>query len=336
LRKGLSYDDVLLQPQKSNVTSLSNVDTSIEIAGIRLEVPVLSAAMDTVTEKEMAVELSKQGGLGVIHRFMTAEEQVSEVRDVKSSGQKAAAALGLGDQDRAEKMVEAGVDMLVLDIAHGHHEVMLEEVREYKKSFDVPVVAGNVATPKAAKDFENAGADVVKVGIGPGSACTTRKMTGVGVPQFTAVKECAEAVDIPVIADGGIRKPGDLAKALMAGADAGMIGGMFAGTDPTPGEVVDIDGEKYKEYRGMSSREAAEERAEKQDRELSYSETFSEGVSTKTEYKGSLKPVMRDLEGGLSSSISYCGADKLEEARKNAEFVKVTNSTQYRNGSHIE
>ena len=336
MRKGLSYDDVLLQPQKSDITSLSNVDTSVEIAGLTLEVPVISAAMDTVTEKEMAAEISRQGGLGVIHRFMSAEDQASEVRQVSELGQKVAAALGLNDLERAEKLIEVDVDILVIDIAHGHHKSLIQELEEYDKKFDVPIVAGNVATSEAARDLEKAGADVVKVGIGPGSACTTRKMTGVGVPQFSAVKECAEAVEVPVIADGGIRKPGDLAKALMAGADAGMIGGMFAGTDPTPGEVLDIEGEKYKEYRGMSSREAAEERAEKQERDLSYSETFSEGVSTKTEYKGSLKPIIRDLEGGLSSSISYCGSDNVEDARENAEFMEITSSTQYRNGSHIE
>lgn len=335
MRRGLSYDDVLLQPKKSNVTSLSGVDTSTELAGIKLDVPVISAPMDTVTEEEMADEISSEGGLGVIHRFMSTEKQVEQLEKVKNSGEVVGAAIGLKDFDRAEKLVEAGVDILVLDIAHGHHSSMIEEVREYSERFSTIIMAGNVATAEGAKELEEAGADIIKVGVGPGSACTTREMTGAGIPQFTAVKECAEAVEAPIVADGGIRKPGDLAKALMAGASAGMIGGMFAGTDEAPGELIESGGDKYKKFRGMSSQEAAKERAAKEGRELSYSETFSEGTSTTVEYKGSIQPIIRDLEGWLSSSISYCGANNLEDARRNAEFIQVTGSTQQRNGSHI-
>jgi IMP dehydrogenase len=312
-------------------------------------VPLVSAAMDTVTEKELAIEIAKLGGLGVLHRFMSAEDQADQVREVKQiqlevedaatdpqGSPVVGAAIGLYDKKRAEKLVKAGVDALVIDIAHGHHEELIEKLGYYSDKYkDTVLIAGNIATPEAAKDLEKAGADIVKVGIGPGSACTTREMTGVGIPQFTAVKECSDAVDIPVIADGGIRKPGDLAKAVMAGASAGMIGGMFAGTDKAPGELVEENGEKYKEFRGMSSREAAERRADKEDRELKLSEKVSEGEADKVEYKGRLKPVIDELKGGLCSSISYCGADNVQEARENAEFIEVTSSTQYRNGSHM-
>lgn len=350
LNQGLSYDDVLLKPRKTSVKSLSEVDTSVKLAGLDLSVPATSAAMDTVTEKELAVQLARFGGLGVLHRFMSAEEQAEQVRKVKrnppqkdsaavdSDGRLlVGAAIGLYDEERAEKLVEAGVDALVIDIAHGHHEELMEKLEYYSKEYsDTVLIAGNVATAEAAKDLEEAGADVIKIGIGPGSACTTREMTGVGVPQFTAVGECADAVEVPVIADGGIRKPGDLAKAIMAGASAGMIGGMFAGTDEAPGKLVEKNGEKYKEFRGMSSREAAERRAEKEGRELKLSEKVSEGKADKVEYKGSLEPLITQLRGGLCSSVSYCGADSVQDAQENAEFIEVTSSTQYRNGSHMK
>jgi IMP dehydrogenase len=349
LNRGLSYDDVLLKPRKTSVKSLSDVDTSTELAGIELTVPVTSAAMDTVTEKEFAEELARLGGLGVIHRFLLPDEQADQVREVKAGSvnkEDAAtddngnllvgAAIGLHDEKRAEKLVKTGVDALVLDIAHGHHQKLLEKLENYSERYtDTVLIAGNVATAEAARDLEKSGADVVKVGIGPGSACTTREMTGVGVPQFTAVRDCADAVEIPVIADGGIRKPGELAKAVMAGASAGMMGGMFAGTDETPGEKIEENGETYKKYRGMSSKEAAEERSEKEERELKLSEKVSEGESDRVKYKGELEDIIIELKGGLSSSISYCGADNLIEARENAEFVEITSSTQYRNGSHM-
>ncbi len=350
LNQGLSYDDVLLTPKKTSVKSLSDVSTSIEIAGLELSVPVTSAAMDTVTEKEFAIELARLGGLGVLHRFMSAENQAEQVREIKNAQVRdensatdeaekliVGAAIGLYDEERAEKLVEADVDALVMDIAHGHHEVLLDKLEYYSSEHpDTVLIAGNVATSEAAQDLEEAGADVVKIGIGPGSACTTREMTGVGVPQFTAVSECADAVEIPVIADGGIRKPGDLAKAVMAGASAGMIGGMFAGTDETPGKIVEEEGQKYKEYRGMSSREAAERRAEKEGRNLKLSEKVSEGEADKVEYKGALEDIMVQLKGGLSSSISYCGADNLQEAKENADFVEITSASQYRNGAHMK
>ena len=334
--KGLSYDDVLLKPQKTSVTSLSDVDTSVEISGLELEVPVISAAMDTVTEKEFAREIAKLGGLGCIHRFMSPEDQASQVESVKKQDLKVSAAIGLEDHRRGEKLIEAGVDALVLDIAHGHHEALLEDIRYYKQNFDTVIIAGNVGTAEGAKDLAEAGADAVKIGIGPGSACTTREMTGAGVPQFTAVKKCSEAVDIPVIADGGIRKPGDLAKAVAAGASAGQIGGMFAGTEEAPGEKMEIEGTSYKIFRGMASREAAEERAKRENRDEKYSDRVPEGVETKVKYKGPLEETISNLKGGLRSGISYCGTDNVEDAQRNSEFIKISESTQSRNADHAQ
>lgn len=335
MEKGLSYDDILIKPQKTSVTSLENVDTSTEIAGLKLEVPVISAAMDTVTEEEFAKEIARLGGLGCIHRFMPVKEQISQVREVKKEDLKVSAAIGLNDRERAERLLEAGVDALVLDIAHGHHESLLEEL-EYYSGTKAAVIAGNIGTAEGAKDLEDAGADAVKVGIGPGSACTTREMTGAGVPQFTAVKNCAEAVSIPVIADGGIRKPGDLMKALAAGASAGQIGGLFAGAKEAPGKLKEIEGEKYKVFRGMASREAAEKRASREGRNKTYSDRLPEGVQTKVKYKGPLRQIVSRLEGGLRSGISYCGAKDLGEAQKNAEFIEISDSTQSRNSHHAE
>ena len=334
--KGLSYDDVLLKPQKTSVTSLSDVDTSTDLAGLELDVPVISAAMDTVTEKDFAKKIAELGGLGCIHRFMKPEEQASQVKSVKKENLQVSAAIGLQNHERAEKLIEAGVDALVLDIAHGHHEALLEDIRYYSENFELTIITGNVGTAEGARDMEKAGADAVKVGIGPGSACTTREMAGAGVPQFTAVKECAEAVDIPVIADGGIRKPGDLSKAIVAGAKAGQIGGMFAGTEESPGEKMEIEGKKYKVFRGMASREAAEKRAKREDREEKYSERVPEGVETKVSYKGPLKDTISELKGGLRSGISYCGADNVKEAQKNSEFIEISDSTQSRNSHHAE
>lgn len=336
MEKGLSYDDVLIQPRKTSVTDLSNVEISVSLGNNSLDFPVVSAPMDTVTEEEMAEVIGSNGGLGVIHRFMPIAEQADIVNNLYGSNVLTAGAVGLEDLERAEKLVENGVDYLVLDIAHGHHEELINEIERYNKKYDVDLIAGNVATKKGAKELENAGADVVKVGIGPGSACTTREMTGAGVPQFTAVSRCAEAVEnADIIADGGIKKPGDLAKALMAGASAGMIGGMFAGTSEAPGRLIEKNGEKYKAFRGMSSEEAAEKRAERTGREINYEDRVPEGVNTEIKFKGSVKKIFDRLKGGLRSSVSYCGARNLSDARESVEFIQVTEATQLRNSDHI-
>lgn len=317
MKKTFSYDDLLLKPKKSSVTSLSNVDTSTKVAGIDLGMPILSAPMDTVTEQELADSLAREGGLGVVHRFLTVDEQVEHVKGVSP----VAGAVGLDEFSRAEALVDAGVDLIVADIAHGHHEPFLEFVEELSTRFSVPVCAGNVATLEAAQDLSDAGADVVKVGVGSGAACTTREMTGAGVPQFSAVRNCS-SVDADIVADGGIRKPGDANKALMAGADAVMVGSVLGDT---------FESARDGEFRGMSTKAAAEDRS---DRDLKESDGYEEGEVMDYGENCYVEDVVDRYRGGLRSGISYCGADNLSDAKENAEFVRVSNSTVFRNGAH--
>jgi IMP dehydrogenase len=337
VRNGLSYDDVLLVPQRSPVEDLAAVTTTSKLTpDIALETPVLSAPMDTVTEAEMATAMSAAGGMGIIHRFLGIDEQAAMVDAVTDAGERTGATIGINEDfiNRTEALLDAGVSVVVVDIAHGHLDACLDAVRTVRDTFgDVPLVAGNVATPEAVEDFAAAGADCVKVGIGPGSHCTTRRVTGAGVPQFTAVRDCADAArahGICSIADGGIRTSGEIVKALMAGADTVMLGGMFMGTDEAPGTVVEHDGQRYKKSRGMASQEAREERTDK-DRDGRYA---AEGVEGLTPYKGAVSSILDEIAGGLRSGISYCGADNIPDARENAAFIKVTDSARSRDGAH--
>lgn len=333
----MSYDDVWLVPQRSPVNDLTAVETASNLTpGIELELPVVAAPMDTVTEAGMAVAMDEGGGLGVIHRFMTVDEQAEAVRSASREGARVGAAIGVAEDfvERAEQVREAGVDVLVMDIAHGHLDRCLEALREVRSELgDVPLVAGNVATRHAVEDLAAAGADTVKVGIGPGSHCTTRKVAGAGVPQMTAVMDCAEAArehGVCSIADGGIRTSGEIVKALMAGADTVMLGGMLMGTDETPGEVVQQDGARYKRTRGMASNEARGERTDKAE-EGGYAE---EGVTGLTPYRGPVRTVLNDIRGGLRSGISYCGGHTVEEAREKAEFIRTSHGAKTREGMH--
>jgi len=335
IRDGLSYDDVLLVPQRSPVDSRSEVDLSTRLApGLELELPVTSAAMDTVTEAALATALSRLGGLGVVHRFLEPAEQAAEVREVRAEGERVAAALGINEDahDRATALVDAGVDALVVDVAHGHMERCLDAVAALDGSFDRPIVAGNVATAGGTRDLASAGADCVKVGVGPGSHCTTREVAGAGVPQLTAVMDAADAateLDVTVIADGGVRTSGGIAKALVAGADAVMLGGLFSGTAEAPGETVERDGRTYKVSRGMASKEANDGRPDK-DLEIG----ASEGVAGLTPYRGTLAEVVDELAAGVRSGISYCGASTVAEARERAEFVRCSDGAKSRSGAH--
>jgi IMP dehydrogenase len=333
---GLSYDDVLLVPQRSPVDSREDVDLTTELAdGLSLSVPVVTAAMDTVTEAEMARVIGESGGLGVVHRFLPIDEQARMVREVTAAGVPATGAVGIAEayEKRAGALVDAGAVLLVLDVAHGHMERTIEATETLSERFpDTPLCAGNVATEAGVADLAAAGADCVKVGVGPGSHCTTREVTGFGVPQFTAVEQCATAArehGVTTIADGGIRTSGDAVKALLAGADAVMMGGFFAGTEESPGEIVEIDGEPYKRSRGMSTAAAAEDREDKEgDVEA------EEGVEAVTEYTGGAGPRLAEFAAGIRSGLSYAGAHDLEAARQNAEFIETTGTTKHRNGPH--
>lgn len=458
-REALTFDDVLLVPRYSQVLP-KDVDTSTIFAkDIVLKIPLVSAAMDTVTEADMAKALAREGGIGVIHRNMTPEEQAHQVRRVKRAENgvivdpvtvspsatvadaermmrefkigglpvvddkgrlvglvtnrdirfeedltkkvrelmtpfsklivagphitleqakevlkenrieklpivdenrkllglitvkdvmaviehpnacrdglgrlRVAAAVGVGERalERSEKLVEAGVDAIVVDTAHGHSAAVIETVRALKEAWpDLTVVAGNVATAEGVKALAEAGADAVKVGVGPGSICTTRVVAGVGVPQLSAILECAEAAKefkIPIIADGGIRYSGDVVKALAAGASSVMMGSIFAGTEEAPGEVIIYRGRKFKTYRGMGSLGAMN--ANTQDRYFTGDshKAVPEGIEGMVPYKGYVSDVVTQIVGGLKSGMGYIGASNIKELQERAVFVRITHA----------
>jgi IMP dehydrogenase len=460
IKEGLTFDDVLLVPGASSVLP-HETDLSVRLSErITLNIPILSAAMDTVTTAPMAISIASEGGIGVIHKNLTIDEQAREIRRVKKweSGVVSApltlredqpvsdalhimasekisgfpvlgmngllvgiltnrdlrgvsnhdvlvasvmtkdpitAPLGVSLQEareilnknrieklplvdeagdlkglitltdirkrdnnphacmddkrqlcvgaavgtsadtmeRAEALVEAGVDMLVVDTAHGHHQNVVTMVAALKKKYpQVTIVGGNVATAQAVRDLAEAGADVVKVGIGPGSICTTRVVAGVGVPQLTAIMDCAEEAKkqgVTIIADGGIQYSGDLAKALAAGADAVMMGSMFAGTDESPGELILAQGRTFKSYRGMGSLGAMKKGSK--DRyfqgDVQDEKKFvPEGIEGRVPYKGMLKDTVFQLVGGIRQAMGYCGAQSLSELNRIAQFVRITNA----------
>jgi IMP dehydrogenase len=455
-KEGLTFDDVLLVPAESHVLP-NDVSTRTRLTrSIELAIPVVSAAMDTVTEARLAIALAREGGIGIVHRNLSIDDQVTEVDKVKRSEAgmivepvtlpphalvrdalelmahykvsgvpitdeagvlvgiltnrdlrfevdveqpvsalmtsrnlvtvpvgttlqeaesilhrnkieklpvvdadgrlrglitvkdiqkkiqypqatkddqgrlRVGAAVGVGPDavERAQALVAAGVDVLVVDTAHGHSAGVLEMVRRLKSSVAVEVVAGNIATGEAAQALVGAGADAVKAGIGPGSICTTRVVAGVGVPQVTAVHDAASAVDVPVIADGGLTSSGDIAKAIGAGADTVMLGSLLAGTDESPGEVILVQGERFKEYRGMGSLGAMRARSFSKDRYFQgdvedVEKLIPEGIEGRTQYKGALSPILHQLVGGLRQAMGYCGAATIDEMQE-ARFIRIT------------
>ncbi len=337
MQEGITFDDVLLVPAYSEV-----LPREVSLKGrfsrnIGLESPFASAAMDTVTEARMAIAMARKGGIGVIHKNMTAEKQADEVAKVKAEGLKVAAGVGITADvlERVEKLAKAGVDAIVLDSAHGHSKGVLDALKAVKAAFPaLDVVVGNIATAAAAGDLIAAGADGLKVGIGPGSICTTRIVAGVGMPQLTAIADVAEvAGDIPVIADGGLRYSGDVVKALAAGASCVMCGSMFAGTDEAPGDIVEVDGVKMKGYRGMGSIDAMEAGSADRYFQKGAKKLVPEGVVARVPYKGSVEDVIFQLEGGLRSGMGYCGAKDLAALHK-AQFVKISPATVKENHPH--
>ncbi|GFN39662.1 MAG: IMP dehydrogenase [Marine Group I thaumarchaeote] len=461
IREGLTFDDVLLVPKLSKITSRSQTDLRTKLSkNISLNIPLISANMDTVTESAMAVSMARQGGIGIIHRFLTVQEEVNEVLKVKRSGsvmienpyvinpaktvkdalrymdekgisgllvvdddskligiltsrdvifeseaklvkdvmtrdvitarpgiegQEAkeilsknrieklplvderghvkglitskdiknienypfaskdkkgrplvGAAVGVkGDfMERTESLLEAGADVVVVDIAHGHSENAINTVKHIKKAFpDSEVMAGNVATAGGAEDLIKAGVDAVKVGVGSGSICITRVITGSGVPQLTAILDCAKIgkeYDVPIISDGGIRNSGDATKALAAGSSTVMVGSMFGGTDESPGSTVMKNGKRFKIYRGMASFYASLGRKTRENGTISIEDDLNdyvaEGVEAMVHYKGSVVDIVKQLKGGIRSGLSYCGATTINEMQENAEFVKISSA----------
>ena len=337
LKEGITFDDVLLVPAWSEVLPK---DVSLKTCFSRtvsLEIPFVSAAMDTVTESGMAAAMAEEGGIGVIHKNMPAKEQAAMVASVKARGLKVAAGVGItvDFMERVGLLVGAGADALVLDSAHGHSKGVLKALQAIKAAFPgTDVVVGNIATAQAARDLVSAGADALKVGIGPGSICTTRIVAGVGVPQLTAIADVAEAAGgIPVIADGGLRYSGDVVKALAAGADCVMCGSMFAGTDEAPGEIVTVGGEKMKSYRGMGSIDAMQSGSADRYFQKGGGKLVTEGVVACVPCKGSVKDVLFQLAGGLRSGMGYVGAADIEALHR-ACFIKVSPATVQENHPH--
>ena len=286
--------------------------------------------MDTVCEEEMAITMAKLGGMGTIHRFLPIDVQAKQIAAVKAAGNYVVgAAIGTDHDmlDRAKALAAEGVDALVLDIAHGHADHAIDAIKRLKDAFpDIDVIAGNVATRVGAEDLVAAGADSIKVGVGPGGVCTTRLVAGVGVPQLTAIDDI-RGVGVPIIADGGIKTSGDIAKALAAGGNTVMIGSLLAGTKESPGDVEQGPQGLRKRIRGMASFEAIEARAERQGEDIDdeyFEQRAPEGVEGTVPYRGAASKVIWQLMAGLRSSMSYSNATSIEEFQANAEFVRVT------------
>ncbi|NLR09583.1 MULTISPECIES: IMP dehydrogenase [Lactobacillaceae] len=350
-KEGITFDDVLLIPAESHVLP-NEVDLSVQLApNLKLNVPFLSASMDTVTETKMATTMARNGGLGVIHKNMSAEAQAQMVADVKAIENEAdqyphaavdannhllvAAAVGVTSDtfDRAGALLKAGADAIIIDTAHGHSAGVLRKVGEIRQHFpDATLIAGNVATGEGTRALFEAGVDVVKVGIGPGSICTTRVVAGVGVPQITAIYDAANVArefGKPIIADGGIKYSGDIVKALAAGGNAVMFGSMLSGTDEAPGDIIEDGGKKYKTYRGMGSLASMSHGSADRYFQGGVNEAnklVPEGIEARVEYKGSVNDILFQMVGGLRSGMGYTGSATIQSLIDNAQFVRISNA----------
>ena len=320
--EGLTFDDVLIVPQRSSVSSRHNISTESRVIGdIHVDIPIVSSPMDTVTDMHMADAMEAAGGIGILHRFAPFDERlrmVSSAPDVTFG-----AAIGINEeQDVPERLLDAGADFVCVDVAHAHHDDAISTV----ENIDGLVMAGTIATAEAAEDLIEAGADSLRVGVGSGSACTTRVNTGVGVPQMTALSDVAEVArgeDVTVIADGGIRTPGDASKALLVGADAVIMGGELAVCEESAAPVTP-HGEKL--FRGMASESARID--------MYGDSSMVEGETFKRPLNGSVKSLLLRYQDGVRSAISYCGADNIYDAKDNAVFTRITDNTVWRNGAH--
>ena len=354
LPQALTFDDVLLVPGYSE-THPNSIDLSPRLTkGIKLNIPLISAAMDTVTESRLAIAIARMGGVGVIHKNLSIEDQCLEIKKVKTqetsstskevehhssnSDQRGrllvGAALGVSPElmERAGALVSLEVDFFCLDSSHGHSLGVIQSIKDLKKKFpSVPLLAGNVATYEGAKALIEAGADCIKIGIGPGSICTTRIVTGAGMPQLTAIAEASRACrekQIPCIADGGIKCSGDISKAIAAGADSVMLGGLFAGTEESPGDTITFEGRTYKSYRGMGSLAAM--KAGSKDRyfqeNADLNKLVPEGIEGQVPFKGKLEDVVIQLVGGLRAGMGLSGSSNVQDFIMRSRFVQITNA----------
>ncbi|MBT9047389.1 guanosine monophosphate reductase [Lactobacillus delbrueckii subsp. bulgaricus] len=352
-KEGITFDDVLLIPAESHVLP-NEVDLSTQLApNLKLNIPLISAGMDTVTEGRMAAAMAKMGGLGVVHKNLSIQAQADEVRLAKNTPVTAedtyaavdkdgkllvAAAVGVTSDtfERAKALFEAGADAIVIDTAHGHSAGVLRKIKEIRDHFPHnTLIAGNVATAEGTRALFEAGVDVVKVGIGPGSICTTRVVAGVGVPQLTAIYDAADVArefGKPIIADGGIKYSGDVVKALAAGGNAVMLGSMLSGTEEAPGDVQQgSDGRLVKSYRGMGSVGAMSQQHGSSDRYFQggvneANKLVPEGIEAVVSYKGTVSNVVYQILGGLRSGMGYCGAENIDKLIETAQFVRISNA----------
>lgn len=348
IKEGYTFDDLLLVPAYSTVVP---ADVSLKTRlcdGIELSIPVCSAAMDTVTESAMAIALAQSGGIGFIHKNLSVEAQADMVRAVKqtavsskdaavdSNGKLlAGAAVGVSETTmvRVKELVDAGVDILTVDSAHGHSKGVIDTVAKIRKAYPkLPLVGGNIVTSDAAQALIQAGASVLKVGVGPGSICTTRIVSGVGVPQLSAISDVvqvAKRYNVGVIADGGIKFSGDIVKALAAGADAVMLGGLLAGCEETPGDIIEVYGKRVKTYVGMGSLSAMQRGSSDryfQGGQKELKKLVPEGIEATVPYKGPMSDVIYQMMGGLRSGMGYCGCETISELKDKAKFVKISNA----------
>ena len=344
IKEALTFDDVTLAPNYSEILP-SQVNTSINLTPkLNINIPLLSSAMDTVTESPMGIAMAKAGGIGIIHRNLTIDEQIKEIRKVKSKKLLVGAAVGASEKEltRAKKLLKENLDIIVIDTAHGHTKKVADMIKKIKKlrPKNTAICAGNIATTEAAKFLVKLGVDIIKVGIGPGSICTTRLVAGIGVPQLSAILNVKKGIGkskTTLIADGGIKFSGDIAKALAAGADAVMIGSLFAGTDQAPGKKIKKKGKIYKYFRGMGSIGAMNKGSADryfQSKQKDTSKYVAEGVEGYIKYRGSVDKIIYNLIGGLKSSMGYLGAKKVTELRKNPKFVKITKAGFYESMVH--
>ncbi len=344
INEALTFDDVTLAPKYSEILP-SEVNTDVSLTkNLKLKIPLLSSAMDTVTESKMAIAIAKAGGIGVIHRNLDIQNQILEIKKVKKQKLLVGAAVGASTAEfnRAKQILKEGVNLIVVDTAHGHTKKVAQIIKFIKKnkSNKIALCAGNIATPKAAKFLIKLGVDIIKVGIGPGSICTTRLVAGIGVPQLSAilsVRNRFKNKSVKIISDGGIKYSGDLAKAFAAGADAIMIGSLFAGTDETPGKLIKKNGKLFKSFRGMGSVGAMNKGSADryfQTKQKDTAKYVPEGVEGFVKYKGDVNSIIFKLIGGLKSSMGYLGSKDIVKLRNKPHFVKITKAGFYESMVH--
>ena len=343
IKEALTFDDVTLRPKYSEVLP-SEVNTEIKLSkNLSLKIPLLSSAMDTVTESKMAIAIAKAGGIGIIHRNLDIKKQISEIKKVKAKKLLVGAAVGAGPRElkRAEAILKEKVDLIVVDTAHGHSKKVAEIIKKIKKKQNkTALCAGNIATTEAAKFLIKLKVDIIKVGIGPGSICTTRLVAGIGVPQLSAILEVKKGIKnkkVKIISDGGIKFSGDIAKALVAGADAVMIGSLFAGTVEAPGKLIKKNGKLYKNFRGMGSvgamnKGSADRYFQKKQKDMT--KYVPEGVEGLVKFKGNVDKIIFKLIGGLKSSMGYLGSRKIINLKNKSDFVKITKAGFYESMVH--